>query len=101
MRERMRRATGSRQAADFGRRAGHNACAPSLAAVGDQCAAQAADGFPMLQIGPLDVDQRPDTIAADDERMEYDPKPLSVPEVVAFATVVFSVAAFVVLYSLR
>ena len=64
--------------------------------------AQAADGqFPMLQIGPLDVDQRPGTIAADDERIEYDPKPLSVPEVVAFATVVFSVAAFVVLYSLR
>jgi len=49
----------------------------------------------------LDVDQRPGTIAADDERIEYDPKPLSVPEVVAFATVVFSVAAFVVLFSLR
>ena len=64
--------------------------------------AQAADEqFPMLQIGPLDVDQRPGTIAADDARMEYDPKPLSVPEVVAFTIVVFSVAAFVVLYALR
>jgi hypothetical protein len=55
----------------------------------------------MLQIGPLDVDQGPAPTAADDEPMEYDPKPLSIVEVAAFVTVLLSLAALIIVWSLR